>query len=84
MKSAGQSMRMGGKVGFVQQSARGGKIFVRYGIESYFIPEGEGRELERPAPGEEISILVAVDRFGNAGIKAVLINGQPRYVEKLF
>jgi len=66
------------------QRALGGEIFVRYGIESYFIPEGEGRELERPAPGEEISILVAVDRFGNAGIKAVLINGQPRYVEKLF
>ncbi len=57
---------------------------VRYGIEEYFVPEGEGRELERPKPGEKISIQVAVDHYGNAGIKAVLVNGQPRYVERLF
>ncbi len=66
------------------RSARGSRIDIRYGIESYFIPEGEGRELERPEPGAEISILIAVDRFGNAGIKAVLVNGEPRYVERLF
>ncbi|MFQ5953689.1 MAG: GDYXXLXY domain-containing protein [Kiloniellales bacterium] len=59
-------------------------ISIRYGIENYFIPEGEGRELERPTQGEEVSVLVAVDRFGNAGIKAVLVNGEPRYVETLF
>lgn len=29
-------------------------------------------------------MLVAVDRFGNAGIKAVLIDGVTRYEEKLF
>ena len=26
----------------------GSQVFARYGIETYFIPEGEGRELERP------------------------------------
>lgn len=59
-------------------------LTVRYGIENYFVPEGEGRDLERPKPGEKISICVAVDQFGNAGIKAVLVNGQPRYTETLF
>lgn len=59
-------------------------LMVRYGIENYFVPEGEGRDLERPKPGEKISICVAVDQFGNAGIKAVLVNGQPRYTETLF
>ncbi len=57
---------------------------VRYGIESYFVPEGEGRGLERPKEDEKVSIRVAVDRFGNAGIQAVLVNGQPRYTESLF
>jgi uncharacterized membrane-anchored protein len=57
---------------------------VRYGIENYFVPEGEGRALEQPAEDEEVSILVAVDRYGNAGIKAVLVNGEVRYEERLF
>jgi len=59
-------------------------LMVRYGIENYFVPEGEGRDVERPTPHEKISIRVAVDRFGNAGIKAVLVNGRPRYTETLF
>ncbi|MGH8629618.1 MAG: GDYXXLXY domain-containing protein [Burkholderiales bacterium] len=57
---------------------------VRYGIENYFVPEGEGLALERPKPDEKVTIRVAVDRAGNAGIKAVLVNGTPRYEEKLF
>lgn len=61
----------------------GKHLAVRYGIESYFIPEGLGRELEAPKPGEEISVRVAVDAFGNAGIQAILVNGQARYTETL-
>ena len=59
-------------------------VRVKYGIESYFVPEGEGRAIERPAEGEKVSIEVAVDSCGNAGIRAVLVNGMPRYVETLF
>lgn len=59
-------------------------VDLRYGIEEYFVPEGEGREIERPRQDGKVSILVAVDRFGNAGIKAVLIDGVTRYEEKLF
>ncbi|MFQ5581395.1 MAG: GDYXXLXY domain-containing protein [Mariprofundaceae bacterium] len=58
-------------------------IQVRYGIENYFVPEGKGRELEQPREGETVSILLAVDSCGRAGIKAVLVNGKPRYAEKL-
>ena len=57
---------------------------IRYGIENYFVPEGEGRALEQPKEDETISIEVAVDTNGNAGIKAVLVNGERRYVEKLW
>jgi uncharacterized membrane-anchored protein len=59
-------------------------INVRYGIEDYFVPEGEGRVLERPVEGEEISLRVAVDRFGTGAIQALLINGVERYRETLF
>lgn len=59
-------------------------VLVRYGIENYFVPEGEGLALERPKPDEKISVLVAIDKFGNAGIKSVLVNGEPRYTETIF
>lgn len=57
---------------------------IRYGIENYFVPEGEGMALERPAEGEEVTILVAVDENGDSAIKAVLVNDEVRYEEKLF
>jgi uncharacterized membrane-anchored protein len=57
---------------------------VRYGIESYFVPEGEGREIELPRNEGKVAILVAVDGDGAAAIKAVLIDGVVRYEEELF
>lgn len=66
------------------RSAGIGDITLSYGIETYFVPEGEGRELERPRPGDVVSLRIAVDRFGKAGIKAVLVNGEARYEERLF
>ncbi|MFH1674811.1 MAG: GDYXXLXY domain-containing protein [Pseudomonadota bacterium] len=56
---------------------------VRYGIENYFVPEGKGRELERRPSNGKVEILIAVDSFGNAGIKAVLLNGEEKYRESL-
>lgn len=67
-----------------RREVQAGFIQVRYGIENYFVPEGEGRDLERPRPGETVSLRVAVDRFGRAGIQAVLVNGEPRYRERLW
>jgi uncharacterized membrane-anchored protein len=67
----------------VQPEASTLSISVKYGIESYFVPEGEGLRLERPKPGETVSIRVVVDRYGNPAIKAVLVNGTERYVERL-
>ena len=58
-------------------------LHVKYGIEDYYVQEGTGRALERPPQDEKVSIQVAVDRFGNAGIKAVLVNGRPKFIETL-
>jgi uncharacterized membrane-anchored protein len=58
--------------------------FVRYGIESYFVPEGEGRRLEALAREKKLAVLVAVDRGGNAAIKGLIIDGKLQYEEPLF
>lgn len=63
------------------------KLRAHYGIENYFVPEGTGRELElrwSEADEKRVDVRVAVDRFGKSGIKAVLVNGEEKYVETLF
>jgi uncharacterized membrane-anchored protein len=57
---------------------------VRYGIESYFVPEGEGRRLENLAREKKLAALVAVDGGGNAAIKGLVVDGQLHYEEPLF
>lgn len=57
------------------QSADSSTLGIEYGIESYFVPEGEGRELERAA-GNRLDVQASVDKFGNAVIKSVLIDGK--------
>jgi uncharacterized membrane-anchored protein len=57
---------------------------VTYGIESYFVPEGEGRRLEGLARDKRMAARVAVDGRGNAAIKGLVIDGVPQYEEPLF
>lgn len=58
-------------------------LSVHYGIENYYVAEGTGHTLEQPADNARVSVRVAVDRLGGAGISAILLNGKERYVEKL-
>jgi uncharacterized membrane-anchored protein len=57
---------------------------VRYGIESYFVPEGEGKRLENLAREKRMAALIAVDSGGNAAIKGIIIDGKLQYEEPLF
>ena len=59
-------------------------VMVRYGIESYFVPEGQGRKLEDLAREKKLATLLAVDSRGNAAIKGLLIDGVLQYEEPLF
>ena len=54
----------------------GKTVRVEYGIESYFVPEGKGGELER-ARGKTLDVQASVDRTGRAVIKALLLDGRP-------
>jgi uncharacterized membrane-anchored protein len=62
---------------------RGGNIGLRYGIESYFVPEGKGRELEKLVGERKISAIVAIDAGGNAAIKGLEVEGKRIYDEPL-
>ena len=50
------------------------RLTVEYGIESYFVPEGKGGEVEKNR--RKIYTKVAIDSFGNAVIKALVQDGK--------
>jgi uncharacterized membrane-anchored protein len=65
-------------------AARNDTLSLRYGIESYFVPEGQGKRLEALAREKRMAARVAVDARGNAAIKGLIIDGVLQYEEPLF
>jgi len=55
-------------------------VGVRYGLESYFVPEGEGRKVEL-TPRALLEVVAAIAPSGQAAIKRLLIDGKPVYDE---
>jgi uncharacterized membrane-anchored protein len=58
-------------------------VGVRYGLESYFVPQGEGKKIEL-APKALLEVVAAVAPSGQAAIKRLLIDGKPVYDEPPF
>ena len=56
---------------------------VTYGIESYFVPENTGRDLEQATRKGAVKAIISVGRDGNAVIKGLIVNGV-RHDETLF
>jgi uncharacterized membrane-anchored protein len=59
-------------------------VQVTYGIERYFVPQGEGHLIESARNQGKVSIVAAVTPAGRAAIKRLLIDGKPVYDEPLF
>jgi uncharacterized membrane-anchored protein len=57
---------------------------VRYNLESYFVPEGEGRKLEQLRNQRKLLVVAAVAPSGRAAIKRLLVDGEPFYEEPWF
>ena len=55
-------------------------VGVRYGLESYFVPEGEGKKIEL-TPKALLEVVAAIAPSGQAAIKRLLIDGKPAYDE---
>jgi uncharacterized membrane-anchored protein len=58
-------------------------VWVRYGIESYFVPEGTGLALEDLAREKKLAAVIAVDRDGRSAIKGLMVDGKLVHQEPL-
>lgn len=56
------------------------RLRIAYGLESYFVPQGEGRAIETTARSR-IEVVAAVAAGGEAAIKRLLIDGRLVYAE---
>jgi uncharacterized membrane-anchored protein len=60
------------------------QLRIAYNLERFFIPEGEGRALERLRNDQRISVDVAVADTGKAALKRLLVDDEVRYEESLY
>lgn len=61
-------------------SGQRNRLRIAYGLESYFVPQGEGRAIETTDKAR-IEVVAAVSSSGEAAIKRLLIDGKPVYAE---
>jgi len=75
-----------GRVRYVSGATRAATRMatVHYGIESFFVPEGEGKKLETLIGDKKLAAVIAVDSNGVAGIKGLMSEGQRVYEEPLY
>ncbi|MGH6762937.1 MAG: GDYXXLXY domain-containing protein [Phyllobacterium sp.] len=59
-------------------------IPVLYGIERYYVPEGEGMAIEEAQRERRIEAVIAVSEEGAAQIRALRDNGKELYKEPLY
>ena len=60
------------------------RLRVTYGIERYFVPQDEGKEIEHARNQGKVSIVASVTPAGRAAIKRLLLDGKPVYDEPTF
>lgn len=60
------------------------QLSVDYNLEKFFVPEGEGLELEKLRNDQRIQVDVAVSDNGRAALKRLRVDGQVKYEEAMF
>ncbi len=68
-----------GRISWIQPGIPGesiiDRIWLRYGIEQFYVPEGQGEDLQgRPV---EMEVEALVDATGRAALRAVYLDGKP-------
>jgi uncharacterized membrane-anchored protein len=66
--------RAEGCTAVLQGSCKSGRFLA--GIEKFYIPEGDARELDIAVRRKKGAVVVSVDRIGNGMVKDLLIDGQ--------
>ena len=80
IETAADEIVLAGKVDGISDQWVG----VSYGIERYYVPEGEGRPIEDAQGARKVDIVLAVDQAGHAQIKALKLDGKQLYREPLY
>jgi uncharacterized membrane-anchored protein len=60
------------------------RLNITYGIERYFVPQGDGQEIERSRNQGKVAVVAAVMPSGRAAIKRLLLDGKAVYDEPMF
>ena len=55
-----------------------------FGIERFYVPEGQGREIEEGQAQKQVLVTVAIDKKGRAQIKSLRLDGKALYEEPLY
>jgi uncharacterized membrane-anchored protein len=61
-----------------------GNLMVSYGIERFYVPEGEGRPIEDGRNQGRVSVAARVSEDGQAQIRALMLDNEPLYEEPLY
>ena len=59
-------------------------VLLAYGLESFFVPQGEGRVIEKARNDGKLAVVASVASGGRAAIKRLLVDGKQVYDEPLF
>ncbi len=73
-----------GEAGYEISDDPEANIRLSFGIERYYVLEGEGHPIEGSQREHDITVLVAVDASGSPVIKALMDEGQPLYEEPFY
>jgi uncharacterized membrane-anchored protein len=73
-----------GAVGAGSDLGKGASLYPDYGIERFYLPEGEGMDIQQDMRVRAFEIRLAVASDGTARIKALLDGGKPLYEEPLY
>ncbi|MCJ8239298.1 GDYXXLXY domain-containing protein [Peteryoungia algae] len=61
-----------------------GNLTVAYGIENFYVPEGEGKPIEDGRNQGRVSVAARVSDDGQAQIRALMLDGEALYEEPLY
>ena len=59
-------------------------LFISYGIERYYDPEGEGRALEEGRNAQALEVDARVSSTGRMQIRQIVLDGKLVYEEPLY
>jgi uncharacterized membrane-anchored protein len=59
-------------------------VSLTYGIERYYVPEGQGKDIEQGQAQKLVQVTLAVAENGQAQIKSLALDGKTLYSEPLY